>query len=204
MHIHDTSVTFVCQRVSVECHLIDLRSQIFGDDIHLLCQFRIIQYLTASVDQPGGLDVVTVGMQIQNGIVMLIKEHFLSLKRRFGNLLSEQIHDPKQASAHLFITGYPVQFCISFKDMKQGVHGLVCKDTVLRQFLIGFWLKVSGECFQISHLIHTRSLNQSKQLFRQLQGFCVTACLIIGGQCINAECLIVRMLCSILRCSVVI
>ena len=117
VHIYDTSVTFVCQRVSVECHLIDLRSQVFGDGIHLLRQFRIIQHLTASVDQPCCLNIVTIGMQIQNGIVMLIKEHFLSVQLGIIDLFSEQIHDPKQASTHLFVAGYPVQLRICFKYM---------------------------------------------------------------------------------------
>ena len=204
MYIHDTSVTFIGQRVAVECHLIDLCGKVSGDGIHLLRQFRIIQNLAASVDQPCRLDVVAVGMQIQNGIIMLIEKYFLSVELRIINFLSEHIHDPQKASAHFFIPGYPVQLRISFKNMKQGIHGLVCQNTVLRQFLIGFRFKVSGECFQISHLIHTRSLNQSKQLFRQLQGFCIPAGLIVRGQRIDAECLIVGMFCGILRGSVIV
>ena len=204
MYIHDTSVTFIGQRVSIECHLIDLCGKVSGDGIHLLRQFRIIQNLAASVDQPCRLDVVTVGMQIQNGIVILVKKYFLSVQPGIIDLFSEQIHDPKQASAHFFIAGYPVQLRIGFKYMKQCVHGLICQDTVLRQFLIGFRFKVSGECFQISHLIHTRSLNQSKQLFRQLQGFCIPAGLIVRGQRVDAERLIVSMFCGILRGSVIV
>ena len=69
-----------------------------------------------------------------------------SVELRIINFLSEHIHDPQKASAHFFIPGYPVQLRISFKNMKQGIHGLVCQNTVLRQFLIGFRFKVSGEC----------------------------------------------------------
>lgn len=115
MYIHDTSVTFIGQRVSVECHLIDLCGKVFGDGIHLLSQFRIIQNLATSVDQPCRLDVVAVGMQIQNGIIMLIEKYFLSVELRIINFLSEHIHDPQKASAHFFIPGYPVQLRISFK-----------------------------------------------------------------------------------------
>ena len=204
MYIHDTSVTFIGQRVSVECHLIDLRGKVSGDGIHLLRQFRIIQYLAASVDQPCCLDIVTVGMQIQNGIVILVKKYFLSVQPGIIDLFSEQIHDPKQASAHFFIAGYPVQFRIGFKYMKQCVHGLICQHTVLRQFFVGFGLKISGESFQISHLVHTGGLDQRKQLFCQFQGFRISAGLIVRGQRIDAECLIVGMFCGILRGSVIV
>ena len=204
MYIHDTSVTFICQRVTVKRHFVNLCGQIFGDLIHPLRQFRIIQHLTASVDQPCCLDIVTVGMQIQNGIVILVKKNFLSVELRIIDLFSEQIHDPKQASAHLFVSGYPVQLRIGFKYMKQCVHGLIGQDTVLRQFFVGFGLKISGESFQISHLVHTGGLDQRKQLFCQFQGFRISAGLIVRGQRIDAECLIVGMFCGILRGSVIV
>ena len=117
--------------MSVECDLIDLRGQISGDSIHLLGQLGIVQNLAASVDQPCGLDIVTVGMQIQNTVIMLVKKYFLSVEFRIINLLSEDIHDPQKASAHLFIAGYPVELGIGFEYMKQCVHGLVSQHTVL-------------------------------------------------------------------------
>ena len=74
--------TFFCQRTPVkgcmDCFFADIK----GDGANPAVQLRIIEYIKCPVDQPARLDIVSVRIQIDQGMVRPVKEYKAMMKRR--------------------------------------------------------------------------------------------------------------------------
>ena len=190
--------------MSVKGYLIDLCCQILGNRCHFLFIFLLTKNFNSTIHQPCRLDIMTIGMQIQNGVHVPVKEYFLSVELWIIYLISKGIHDPLKSFLYLRELCYPVKLCIGFKYMKQGIHGLLSDNTVFRKLVIFHFMEFLVKSFLITDLISALRLNDMEQLLCHGKSFLIMGCLIIRGKCINRECLIVGMLGCILRCAVIL
>ena len=179
--IHKSSVINIFCNLC--CDRCDLRSIFF-----------IIQYFQTSVHQPGCLNIMSIGIQINQTVPGSVKKYFLSAKFFVIYLICKKIHHKTKPVSCKRILCHTVQFCISLKNMKQGIHRFLCNNTILRKLVILFRLKFAVKSFQISILIRTSVLDHFLKASGNLQCFLVSCCIIIGRESINCECLIIGML----------
>ena len=92
--IHFSFTAFICQRMTVKSNLIYIFRKCFGNRGHLFFVMCIPKYLYSTIHQPCCLNVMTIRIQINDGVVVLVKEYFLSLKFRIVYLIRKYIHNP--------------------------------------------------------------------------------------------------------------
>src|SRR5699024_2504423 len=88
-------------------------------------QGRIAQQGAAPVDQPAGLDVVAVAVQVDDGAVVAVEKDQLPVQRGGVDLAGVDLQDAPHGLAHGGVAAGLVQAGVPFKDVEQGVHGLV-------------------------------------------------------------------------------
>ena len=146
---------------------------------------------------------MTVAVQIDDGIIVGIKEDQIALQFRVVDLVHVDIQGPAHRLAHFFLMAGLVQTGVAFQYVEQGVHGLVRHDTVFRELFVGFRLPVDGEGFQISDLIGAVVLDQVENAQCQFQSFLIAGQPVIGTQCVQCKGLVVGMFGGIQRFAII-
>ena len=167
--------------MSIESKLIYLLCKDICYLCDLLCVLCLSKHLGRPVQKPWCLNVMSVWVQIDQRVIMLIKEHFLSLKLRIVYFISEYIEQPFQALLYLGILGYLIKFCVSLKCMEQCVHCSLCENTILRKLIIWLWLELSCKCLEIATFVSTFLFYCMEKLQGQVQSFRITGSFVIGG-----------------------
>src|SRR5699024_4291933 len=85
-------------------------------------QGRIAQQGAAPVDQPAGLDVVAVAVQVDDGAVVAVEKDQLPVQRGGVDLVGVDPQDAPHGLAHGGVAAGLVQAGVPFKDVEQGVH----------------------------------------------------------------------------------
>ena len=87
--------------------------------------------------------------------------------------------------------------------MKQGIHGSVRHNAVFGKLVVCSRCKGSVQCFLVAAFIKALLLNDTEKLHGMRQCFFLTGCRIVRRKRIYGKCLVVNMLCGILRSAVV-
>ncbi len=199
MFIDNALFALVRKGMSVKGNLINLRGQLFCNGEELLTVFFSAKNVKTQIHQPSRLDIMPVGMQIDDRPVVFVKEDLLSVSLGIIDLLRKGIHNPHQAAFHSLILRNLIKLRVRLEDMEQGVHGLCRHHAVFGELFVGLRLEIIGKRLEIADRIRTLLLDQMKECERRPQRFLVSARLIIRGQRIDTERLIIGVLRRILR-----
>ena len=99
-----------------------------GNFINVLCQIAvnffdgsgqlfITQQPCTPVDEPARLNVVAVAVQINQAVIVVVKEHQLAVQLRAVNFGYIDVQNPHQRGAHLVRGGGFVKTGVAFKNV---------------------------------------------------------------------------------------
>ena len=147
---------------------------------------------------------MAVAVQIDDRVVVLVKEHQLPVQFRAVNLVLVDIKDAAQSLFHLRVTACLIKPCVTLEHMEQGVHGLCRHDTVFRELFVALRLPVDGKGLQIALAVGAVLLDEMKDLFCVGQRNGVFGQPVVSGKGIDGKALIVGVLGGVLRLAGVI
>ena len=133
-----------------------------------LIQRSIAQQAASIINQPRAFNIMPVTVQINQAVVVQIKEYFLPVAFRIEYFFLVNLQDGTHCLSDPFVLGCPIKAAVCLKDVQQGIHRAACHNAIFRQLFVRGWFPVSVECFQIACSIKCLFLNQIKQLIRQL------------------------------------
>src|SRR5699024_10120308 len=101
----------------------DTAGQVRVDGGDLLAEGFVAQQGAAPVDQPAGLDVVAVAVQVDDRAVMPVEKDQLPVELRAVNFVCVDIQDAAHGLSHGGVAAGLVKPGVALKDVQQGVHG---------------------------------------------------------------------------------
>ena len=155
---------------------------------------RVVQNVQGLFRQPAGFDVVAEGMQVDQRMVFVIEEDFLTalfpvIDFRFPNV--QYFIEP---GFQLRVGPDLIQPRVPLHHVEQGVHGAGGHHAVFAELFVAFGLPIGGECFQIAARVPAFCFDDAEQLLSPLQGIGVSAGAEISGKGINGKRLVVGVL----------